>query len=468
MNKIIKFLYALTFVCSSIFIVSCSSDELTSYQQAPAFDNLKFIVHVNNTSAVTRAASDKKDWSVGDKIFMSIDDNDNNLCSLEYKGNGEWTVSKVNEQTSFANDQGKLNAVHADKLEWSGSQVSTSGDILYTKEGTYTKQGNVVVINLNMSERPIARIAIVGMDRTCWIDELQEFTKLTSLSAMNWTTTTDAYEKQYKETYGDTCVFYGNLTTNEKGETDVSISNNEGISYHRTYSKSLNAGDYIIIQGPLSKESASWSKNILVHSIMLDKTELNLTAGDKVSIKPHLYHDDADNKALTWSSSNNYIATVDQEGNITALSNGDAQIVVKADDGSAEASCNIHVRDLEDFISVGYELRSSMVGNGTTQDFTLPVTNNYSKPIHLSKLIGFTSNSVDVLSHFAEFTSSISNVDLHSNETANIYVHLYFSKNFSWSWGSTTGNQNWITIEFTRDGDNTVYKIKKYLPWDLY
>lgn len=244
MNKIIKFLYALTFICSSIFIVSCSSDELTSDQQAPAFDNLKFIVHVDNSMSGTRAASNKKEWSVGDKIFMSIDDNDNNLCSLEYKGNGEWTVSKVNEQTSFTNDQGKLNAVHADKLEWSGSQVATSGDILYTKEGAYTKHGNVVVINLNMSERPIARIAIVGMDRTCWIDGLQEFTKLTSLSSMKWTTSTDAHEKQYKETYGDTCVFYGLLKGDGEGNIIINLANSDGATYSRTFSnKRISPGE---------------------------------------------------------------------------------------------------------------------------------------------------------------------------------------------------------------------------------
>lgn len=468
MNKIIKFLYALIFICSSMFIVSCSSDELAPNQQATSFDDLQFIVHVNNSVSGTRAASNKKEWSVGDKILMSIDDNDNNLCSLVYKGNGEWTVSKVNEQTSFANDQGKLNAVHADKLDWSGSQVTTSGDILYTKEGTYTKHGNAVVINLNMSERPIARIAIVGMDRTCWIEGLQEYNKVSSLSTMEWTTNSDSKEKQYKEIYGDTCVFYGNLTNNEKGETDVTISSNEGISYHHTYSKSLNAGDYIIIQGPWSKESASWSKHILVHSIMLDKTELNLTAGDKLSIKPHLYHDDADNKALTWSSSNNHIATVDQDGNVTALSNGDVQIVVKADDGSAEASCNIHVRKLEDLISVGYEFRQLKAGSDVTLNFILPVTNNYYKSIHLSKQIEFTSSSVDILSHIGEFTTSFSNVDLYTNDTANINVHFYFLKGFSYMSGGIPENQNTITIKFTRDGDNTVYKINKNLPWMLY
>lgn len=59
--------------------------------------------------------------------------------------------------------------------------------------------------------------------------------------------------------------------------------------------------------------------------------------------------------ALSWSSTNNNIVTVDQEGNVTALLNGDAQIMVKADDGSAEATCNIHIRNMEDFISVGYD-----------------------------------------------------------------------------------------------------------------
>lgn len=72
-----------------------------------------------------------------------------------------------------------------------------------------------------------------------------------------------------------------------------------------------------------------------------------------------------------------------------------------------------------------------------------------------------------MLTHLKEFTVSFSNVDINPTETVNIYVHLFFSKNFTCTWGTYTGYQNWITIEFKRDGDNKTYEVKKFLPWDL-
>lgn len=472
MNKSINLLFIWIFViCNCLFITSCSNEDLIPNQTTSKFDDLRFIVHVDNTATGmfkrTRSGSNKKDWTVGDRIIMSIDGNDNNLCNLEYKGNGEWNVTKVNEQTNFLSDQGRLSAVHADTLGIDGNKITTAGDILYTQDGSYVKHDNVVVINLQMTQRPISRIAVVGMDQSCWIDGLEEYTQINSLTTMKWNTTVASNGTQYKEVFGDTCVFYGILPSNND-ETVIHIADNNGISYERVYPKSLRIGDNIIIQGPLSMESASWNKHILVHSITLDKTELNLTSGDEFSLKADIYNKDADNVALSWSSTNNNIVTVDQKGNITALSNGDAQIVVKADDGSANTTCNIHVRNIEDFISVGYNLRSSSIGDGgATEDFTLPVTNNYSKPIHLNKQLEFSSNSGDVLIHLSEFTASFSNIDINPTETTSIYVHLFFSKNFTWTLGTNTGYQNWITIEFKRDGDNAIYKLKKYLPWDL-
>jgi hypothetical protein len=207
MNIIKRVILVLAVVCCGIFVVSCTNEELSSDTKGTKFEELRFEVHVNNISINTRAASDKKNWSIGDKIFVTIDSDDNNLCVLEYIGNGDWRVSKVTEQADFANARGKLNAVHADQLIWNGNRIITSGDILSTQDGFYTKHDNVVVINLDMSIRPICRIAIVGMDKSCWIDGLEEYTQLNSLSAMKWNTTSSSRGSQYKEVVGDTCFF---------------------------------------------------------------------------------------------------------------------------------------------------------------------------------------------------------------------------------------------------------------------
>lgn len=467
MKKVIKFLYSLAVICGGIFITGCSSDDFSLNQEATKFDDLKFVVHVGNSSADTRAALNKKDWMIGDKIIIAIDGNDNNLCNLEYKGNGDWSVSKVNQQSSFANEQGKLDAVHADNLSLDGNQITTTGDILYTQNGSYKKHDNIVVIDLNMIQRPVARIAIIGMDKNCWIDGLKEYGKLSSLSAAKWNATCNSHEALYKEVFGDTCVFYGILNSNDKGETTINLSRNDGISYERIYPKTLKPGDFITLQGPHSQESSLWAKHALVHSITLDKQVLNLAISDKSSINADIYNKDADNKALIWSSSNRKIVAVDENGNVTALSYGDAQISVKAADGSASATCTVHVKNIEDFIFVGYDLRSSSFSETTNVNFTLPVTNNYSKPIHLNNTIYFGSNSPDVISHLSEFTISFSSTTINPNESSNIYAHMIFSNVISWTWGSNTGKQNYVTIRFTRDGDNKVYEVKKYLPWDL-
>ena len=78
-------------------------------------------------------------------------------------------------------------------------------------------------------------------------------------------------------------------------------------------------------------------------SVALDKAELALnykdTAGLAVAVSP----EDAVNRDLVWSSSNEDVATVDQEGNITATGRGEAVITCSSADGFASSSCSVSV-----------------------------------------------------------------------------------------------------------------------------
>lgn len=394
MNKIMKFLYSLAIICSSIFIVSCSSEELSSNQETAKFDELKFVVHVDNSPASTRAASNKKDWAVGDKIIMAIDENDNNLCNLKYEGNGNWSVSKVNELTSFANEQGKLNAVHADNLSLDGSQITTTGDILYTKDGSYTKHGNVVVINLTMSQRPVARIAIVGMDKSCWIDGLEEFVQLNSLSAMKWNRTTDSHETQYKEVFGDTCVFYGVLQSNADGDTEIALTNTDGATYKRTYpNKLIMTGDNIIINGPSSSEASQWTSHVPVTGIVAVNSNITLMEGAKrvVSELYKLLPSTPTNSNVSTVSSSPDIVKVGEDGNIEALSRGNATLTITTDDGGYSCVVAISVQNIIDYVSLQVTGTSIMSGPwGASSSATIAITNKSDDTIHLVTLGGAT------------------------------------------------------------------------------
>lgn len=71
---------------------------------------------------------------------------------------------------------------------------------------------------------------------------------------------------------------------------------------------------------------------IPVESITLNKSEIKLEVGTKDGLTPTVKPDNATNYKLEWSSSDTAIATVDQNGAITAVKEGEAIITVTAVD----------------------------------------------------------------------------------------------------------------------------------------
>ena len=68
-----------------------------------------------------------------------------------------------------------------------------------------------------------------------------------------------------------------------------------------------------------------------VESVTLDKTEGVLTVGNTVTVTATVTPDTATNASVTWSSSDEAIATVDSEGKITAVAPGTATITAVSD-----------------------------------------------------------------------------------------------------------------------------------------
>lgn len=81
-----------------------------------------------------------------------------------------------------------------------------------------------------------------------------------------------------------------------------------------------------------------------VSSITLDKTTLSLKVGETDRLQATISPDNADNKKVNWSSSNEQLATVDVEGNIQALKAGEVWITATSDDNSEiKASCKVTI-----------------------------------------------------------------------------------------------------------------------------
>lgn len=82
-------------------------------------------------------------------------------------------------------------------------------------------------------------------------------------------------------------------------------------------------------------------KIIPVESVTLSATSLTLEEGDSQKLTATVSPSDATYKDVTWSSDNESVATVDAEGNVTAITAGTA--VIKAASGDVFAECNVEV-----------------------------------------------------------------------------------------------------------------------------
>ncbi len=83
---------------------------------------------------------------------------------------------------------------------------------------------------------------------------------------------------------------------------------------------------------------------IPVTGVTLDKTSLALVVGDTATLTATVQPQDATDKTVTWSSSDDKIATVDAKGKVTAVGPGTATITATAaDDSGKSASCTVTV-----------------------------------------------------------------------------------------------------------------------------
>jgi len=79
-----------------------------------------------------------------------------------------------------------------------------------------------------------------------------------------------------------------------------------------------------------------------VTGVTLDQTSLNLTVGVTATLTATVAPSTATNKAVTWSSSNANVATVNS-GTVTAVAIGNATITVTTADGGKTATCAVTV-----------------------------------------------------------------------------------------------------------------------------
>lgn len=88
-----------------------------------------------------------------------------------------------------------------------------------------------------------------------------------------------------------------------------------------------------------------------VESVSLNRTELNLNTGAEETLSATVTPANATDKTVTWTSSAPSVATVDQNGKVTAVAGGSANITAAA--GGKSATCTVTVAAARIMFSIG-------------------------------------------------------------------------------------------------------------------
>lgn len=86
---------------------------------------------------------------------------------------------------------------------------------------------------------------------------------------------------------------------------------------------------------------------IAVERIELDKTSIVANVDERSSLKATIYPQNATNKDIIWSSDNEEVAVVDENGNISFVGFGNGYISATTADGNKRATCYFYVTDTE-------------------------------------------------------------------------------------------------------------------------
>ena len=106
-----------------------------------------------------------------------------------------------------------------------------------------------------------------------------------------------------------------------------------------------------------------------VEGITLDKTEGVLTVGNTVTVTATVTPDTATNASVTWTSSDEAIATVDSEGKITAVAPGTATITATSDsnpDASAAYAVTVQAKKVVTSTSTKTSSKSNSGNTGSS------------------------------------------------------------------------------------------------------
>lgn len=161
-------------------------------------------------------------------------------------------------------------------------------------------------------------------------------------------------------------VLYFVIATLGKSSDRANNSKNSMIS---SIDSKKSHSSHAVVQDPIKVEAVN---------VTASKSELAI--GEMLQINATVSPADAEDRKLTWTSSDNHVAAVDEEGNVTAMSGGECTITATAT-GGASSSVEVSVDGTKALMNLNVQHRQENdvhIGNEWGYDFQLngePVKN---------------------------------------------------------------------------------------------
>jgi len=164
---------------------------------------------------------------------------------------------------------------------------------------------------------------------------------------------------------------------------------------------------------------ALYSDYVAVSGISLNYSTLSIEIGSTEQLRATVLPTNASDKSVIWSSNNSNVATVDNSGNVTAVSEGVATITATTNDGGYTATCQTTVSERIVVYTVSNNLTGCTNSNSATS-----VNDGSNYVGEIAPLTGYRMGSVTVLMGGNDITASAySNGTISiSNVTGNIVI----------------------------------------------
>lgn len=397
-QTIVNQLLAGTYVENNI-----SVEEKTIPATSLAVSNSAIDLNKGNSATVTATmepyyATDEIEWSSADTKIATVN---NGVITAVGSGNTTITVTAGSKtQTITVKVKAPLQSITLNKksmtLERNKSETltvalnptDTTDDKTITWSSsdkniaTVDKNGKVTAVN-GGSCTITAKVG--NKTDTCAVT-----VKKIAVSGVSLDKTTLTLEKgktgTLKATYTPANAEEGTNLTYQSSNTKVATVDNQGIV------KAVGGGTATITvkSGNGKTATCTVTVNVSVSKITLSETSKEIVRGESAALSATITPGDATNKAITWSTSDAKVATVDKNGKVTGVANGTATITAKAD-GKSD-TCKVTVKDrVITGVTVSPESKTLAKGESFKVSAVVAPSNTT-----LSKAITWTSSNAKV------------------------------------------------------------------------